>query len=176
MTINYQSIRKLIAKAELKQAIEGLLLLAEKSEDEDFINDLVLLHSSYNRLKKTRMQNLISDDNYNLESNKLTYRINSFLEELKENFPSLEAQATAPTNDAAFSTDDHQPNGVTLALQCIQQANYTGYFNALEPLVSVNLQNMFSTLRQRFIMGDTNFQFAQQLEAFAKEVERSTQG
>lgn len=54
------------------------------------------------------------------------------------------------------------------ALQHLQNANYSGYFEEIDKIIPPNLRNQFTSLRMEFISGDTNWQFAQKLEDFAK--------
>ncbi len=61
------------------------------------------------------------------------------------------------------------------ALSALQDANYSGYFEAMDKTIPENLLWKFSELRMQFIAGDTTWKFAQQLESFAKVVEKDTQ-
>ena len=59
-------------------------------------------------------------------------------------------------------------------LATLQNANYSGYFEAMDKVVPQSLQGKLSELRMQFISGDTTWKFAQQLEIFAREVDKVT--
>jgi Flp pilus assembly protein TadD len=64
-----------------------------------------------------------------------------------------------------------QPS-IQKAIAALQNANYAGYFEEMDKVVPVSLQNKFAELRMQFISGDTTWKFYQQLEEFAKVVDK----
>lgn len=59
------------------------------------------------------------------------------------------------------------------ALQHLQNANYMRYFEEMDKVVPSSLQNPYQEHKGKFIAGQAAWNFYQQLEVFAKEVDRS---
>lgn len=58
------------------------------------------------------------------------------------------------------------------ALECLENADYSGYFEEMDKITPRKLGNRFSELRMQFIAGDTNYKFASQLKEFARLVDK----
>lgn len=62
---------------------------------------------------------------------------------------------------------------IARALQHLQQANYAGYFDEMDEVVPPSLMHAHQTHKGVFIAGQQPFNFYQQLETFAKQVEKT---
>jgi len=76
--------------------------------------------------------------------------------------------------DSIFeNTNQETMTNYEKVLQYLQHANYAGYFEEMDKVVPQSLQGKLSELRMQFISGDTNWKFNQQLEDFAKFVDKT---
>ncbi|MCU0390923.1 MAG: hypothetical protein MUE81_07380, partial [Thermoflexibacter sp.] len=59
------------------------------------------------------------------------------------------------------------------ALRHLQNANYSGYFEEMDKVVPVNMQTPYQEHKGKFITGQAPWNFHQQLETFAREVDKA---
>jgi hypothetical protein len=59
------------------------------------------------------------------------------------------------------------------AIAALQNANYAGYFEEMDKVVPVSLQNPYQEHKGKFMSGNYPYNFYQQLEVFAREVDKS---
>jgi hypothetical protein len=59
------------------------------------------------------------------------------------------------------------------ALAALQNANYSSYFEEMDKIVPISLQNPYQEHKGKFISGNYPYNFYQILEVFAKEVYKS---
>jgi hypothetical protein len=78
-----EMIKTLLAKAELKQALDRLQEILRESGDEKLANDGILLLSRYNRVEKQNVQGLIYPEAYEMEVNKLNMAVLNLVSDLK---------------------------------------------------------------------------------------------
>jgi Flp pilus assembly protein TadD len=64
-----------------------------------------------------------------------------------------------------------QPS-IQQAIAALQNANYAGYFEEMDKIVPVSLQNPYQEHKGKFIAGNYPYNFYQQLEVFAREVDK----
>ena len=65
-----------------------------------------------------------------------------------------------------------QPS-IQKAIAALQNANYAGYFEEMDKIVPVSLQNPYQEHKGKFMSGNYPYNFYQQLEVFAREVDKS---
>lgn len=58
------------------------------------------------------------------------------------------------------------------ALEALHNANYVGYFSEIETVVPASMRTTYQELKSKFMAGRSDWNFAQQLEIFARETER----
>jgi hypothetical protein len=63
-------------------------------------------------------------------------------------------------------------NYIQSALQKLQKANYSGYFEEMDKVVPSEMQTMYSELKGKFITGNAPWNFDQQLKTFALEIDK----
>jgi GTPase SAR1 family protein len=62
---------------------------------------------------------------------------------------------------------------IEVALACLNQANFTGYFAAIGEVVPQALQKDFATLQRKFMLEEVKADFADKLQVFAQLVRQS---
>ena len=89
-------IKELLAKGKTKAAIEALFVAAKNSKDNDFENGVIALKSKFSSLRKDIRNGTISSETENLEKNRITANILSFVDEYgpfdTEDNPTLDSE------------------------------------------------------------------------------------
>ncbi len=92
-----QTIRNLIAKGQLNDALNQLVTVARTEEMNEY-NDLILLSAKYRELEKLELDNRISFENYQKGTHKLLRSLITIVDDLEKALPT-----TTPQSDAASS-------------------------------------------------------------------------
>jgi internalin A len=106
------------------------------------------------------LEDIIADDGN-------TYKVADFRAFLHKD----EEARLGKTNHRQAATPVLDP--IELALACLAQANFTGYFAAIGEVVPQALQGDFATLQRKFTLEEVKADFADKLQVFAQLVRQS---
>ncbi len=76
-------IRNSIANAKIEEALKALLNISQKSGDSDLYNEILLLTSRYNRLKKSNLRGIISSENLDISMSQISNAMLSLLKDIE---------------------------------------------------------------------------------------------
>lgn len=69
--------------------------------------------------------------------------------------------------------DETMHSTIQKALKHLQNANYAGYFEEMDKVVPESMQNNYDKLRKNFMDKGSNWELTEQLETFAREVDKA---
>ncbi len=98
MSITYKDVRNLLAKGKLKKAIDCSMALAQQTNDKDHIQNTISISARYSRNESSYNQGVLTPSNYNTETARITFSLQSELDEMEESYPDIRLSAPQDTS------------------------------------------------------------------------------
>jgi predicted DNA-binding protein YlxM (UPF0122 family) len=143
--------------------------------------------SNSNERKKQRIQKNIEsteqllnqweEKKRNSENPNETNRCKMEISKLEKIVDDYENELTELSNQNSQNSNSEQSKNlhpvIGKALKYLENANYAGYFEEMDKVVSVSHNTTYSELKGKFIAGNTPYNFHQLLSTFAREVNKN---
>ncbi|MEZ4884462.1 MAG: CHAT domain-containing protein [Chitinophagales bacterium] len=89
MCSTYQDVRNLLAKGKLNKAIECALAIAEQTQENRHTQNLISISARNHRNEDSHNKGILGQNDYNIESARITFSLQSELDEMEEDYPNL---------------------------------------------------------------------------------------